>query len=75
MSNFEANHDEEALDLIRKREHWHTKTIGGTESEEPLSGVLMDLEMPMMDRTTCLKKIRQSQYLGKICCFCHCCYG
>ena len=61
-----ANHGEEALDFIRRSEYWHAVATGETECGEPLSVILMDLEMPVMDGVTCFRKIRELQVLGKI---------
>ena len=61
-----ANHGEEALDFIRRSEYWHTVATGDMEKGESLSVILMDLEMPVMDGITCVRKIRELQGLGKI---------
>lgn len=57
-----ANHGVEALEFIRKSEYWTGVTNG-----EKLSLVLMDLEMPIMDGLTCVRKIREGQARGEIC--------
>jgi signal transduction histidine kinase/CheY-like chemotaxis protein len=56
-----ANHGEEALEFLKRTEYWNS-TSGG----EKLSVVLMDLEMPIMDGITCVKKIRELQAEGVI---------
>jgi CheY-like chemotaxis protein len=61
-----VNNGEEALDFIKRSEYWHTVATGQSERGERLSVVLMDLEMPVMDGTTCVRKIRELQGLGKI---------
>jgi CheY-like chemotaxis protein len=61
-----ANHGEEALDFIKRSEYWHTVATGQRGRGKPLSVVLMDLEMPIMDGTTCVKKIREWQAEGRI---------
>ncbi|KAG0646584.1 Sensor histidine kinase [Hyphodiscus hymeniophilus] len=61
-----ANHGEEALDFIKRSEYWHTVEEGGSERGIPLSVILMDLEMPIMDGTTCVKRIRELQAFEKI---------
>jgi CheY-like chemotaxis protein len=53
-----ANHGEEALEFLRCSEF-----MGGGER---LSVVLMDLEMPVMDGITCVKRIRELQAMGLI---------
>jgi CheY-like chemotaxis protein len=49
-----ANHGGEALDLIRETKHYK----GNEKSGKKLSVILMDLEMPVMDGLTCVRKIR-----------------
>jgi CheY-like chemotaxis protein len=56
-----ANHGKEALDFIRTSHFW-----GNVSEGKRLSVVLMDLEMPMMDGMTCVKRIRELQVEGKI---------
>ena len=53
-----ASHGEEALDFIRSSEFW--------EGQEQLHVVLLDLEMPVMDGITCVKRIRELQKEGRI---------
>jgi len=57
-----ANHGEEALDFIRKTIYWDGMTKGG----EILHVILMDLEMPVMDGLTCVRRIREYQAQGTI---------
>lgn len=55
-----ADHGGEALTFL-KRTEWYT----GSKSENiPLSVVLMDLEMPVMDGLTCIRKVREMQRNG-----------
>ncbi|KAG9228812.1 hypothetical protein BJ875DRAFT_508295 [Amylocarpus encephaloides] len=74
-----ANHGQEAMDFIQKSEYWatHFDPVNGkytrdgsiaraAGSNELLHVVLMDLEMPVMDGLTCLKKIRQYQKEGRV---------
>jgi len=56
-----ANHGQEALDFLR-RSVFYKPVTGG----EKLDIVLMDLEMPIMDGITCVKKIRELQTTGEI---------
>jgi CheY-like chemotaxis protein len=57
-----ANHGGEALSFLSTTRFW-----AGLESTGiTLSVVLMDLEMPVMDGLTCVKKIRELQKEGKI---------
>lgn len=56
-----ANHGGEALEYIRK-----TRYCVKDGSADPLSLVLMDWEMPVMDGLTCVRKIRELQSQGTI---------
>lgn len=56
-----ANHGEEALEFLKRTEYWSAQCDG-----EKLSVVLMDLEMPVMDGITCVKRIRELQVAGLI---------
>lgn len=56
-----ANHGKEAIEFIEKSEYWSE-----VENGARLSVVLMDLEMPVMDGLTCVRKIRELQGEGKI---------
>lgn len=60
-----ANNGQEALDFIRSSAYWK---LDGRDyfSGEKLSVVLLDLEMPVMDGITCIKKIRELQEQGEI---------
>jgi len=57
-----ANHGGEALDIIRKTVHYRGREADGEE----LSVILMDLEMPVMDGLTCVRKIREMEAEGLI---------
>lgn len=57
-----ANHGEEALDLIRQTLHFTGRESDGKH----LSVILMDLEMPVMDGLTCVRKIREMEAAGLI---------
>lgn len=57
-----ANHGEEALVFLATTRFWK----GNEESGKELAVVLMDLEMPVMDGLTCVKRIRQLQKEGLI---------
>jgi CheY-like chemotaxis protein len=57
-----ANHGGEALAFLQTSRFWKGREHDGEE----LSVVLMDLEMPVMDGLTCVKKIRQLQTEGTI---------
>ncbi|RDW80862.1 hypothetical protein BP5796_05560 [Coleophoma crateriformis] len=56
-----ANHGMEALEFLRRTTYWKDNEAG-----LKLSVVLMDLEMPVMDGITCVKKIRELQATGDI---------
>ena len=55
-----ANHGQEALDMLRETKHYQGKEADGKE----LSVILMDLEMPVMDGLTCVRKIREMETEG-----------
>lgn len=57
-----ANHGEEALAFLATSRFWKGHEQNGKE----LAIVLMDLEMPVMDGLTCIKKIRELQREGVI---------
>lgn len=57
-----ANHGEEALNFIRRTEYWEDST----GEKRRLDVILMDLEMPIMDGLSCVKRIREQQAQGKI---------
>ncbi|KAL2353327.1 hypothetical protein BJ546DRAFT_1027251 [Cryomyces antarcticus] len=56
-----ANHGEEALSILKETRFWKDKNDG-----KDLSVVLMDLEMPVMDGLTCVRKMRELQESGSI---------
>ncbi|KAL3426864.1 histidine kinase hhk13p [Phlyctema vagabunda] len=60
---FVANHGQEALDFLEASEFWKDSPTG---KELPNFVCLMDLEMPVMDGLTCVKKIRELQQDGTI---------
>lgn len=53
----EANHGEEALSFLQETRFMH----GKEQSGQDLTLVLMDLEMPVMDGLTCVRRIRALQ--------------
>jgi CheY-like chemotaxis protein len=57
-----ANHGVEALTFIEGTSYWTKNPMGDT-----LSIILLDLEMPVMDGLTCVRKIRELERLGQIC--------
>ncbi|KAL2070764.1 hypothetical protein VTL71DRAFT_13790 [Oculimacula yallundae] len=57
-----ANHGVEALELIKETIHYRGREDNGI----PLSVILMDLEMPVMDGLTCVRKIREMEESGLI---------
>lgn len=71
-----ANHGGEALDFLEKTIYWSSQTNGiagpnfsttdRSDSRIPLSVILMDLEMPVMDGLTCVRKIREYEKTGQI---------
>jgi signal transduction histidine kinase/CheY-like chemotaxis protein len=63
-----ANHGGEALEFIRRSMFWRAGDGGedGVGERESLSVVLLDLEMPVMDGITCVKRIRELQNEGRI---------
>lgn len=56
-----ANHGGEALDQLQKTKFWRGREDEGQE----LSVVLMDLEMPVMDGLTCVRKISEKESEGE----------
>lgn len=58
-----ADHGREALDELRKTNYCRKTTISPSHD---LSVVLMDVEMPIMDRNECAKEIRTLQKSGDI---------
>jgi len=57
-----ANHGGEAIDLIRQTKYYRGKELDGKD----LSIILMDLEMPVMDGLTCVRKIREMEVEGLV---------
>ncbi len=57
-----ANHGEEALEQIKKTSSWNDNF----DSERPFDVILMDLEMPIMDGTKCVGKIRDLEAAGSL---------
>lgn len=57
-----ANHGGEAIAFLQESNFWKHQTKTG----KPLSVVLMDTEMPIMDGLTCVRKIRELQREGSI---------
>lgn len=55
-----ANHGEEALDILRETKYHQGREADGKE----LSVILMDLEMPVMDGLTCVRRIREMEIEG-----------
>lgn len=53
-----ANHGLEALDFL--------STTTFCNGDVPLSIILLDVEMPIMDGLTCARKIRELERLGEI---------
>lgn len=56
-----ADHGGEALTFLRRSEWFAAST-----EKVPLSIVLMDLEMPVMDGLTCIRKVREMQKNGEL---------
>ncbi|KAH7411103.1 aerobic respiration control sensor protein arcB [Cadophora sp. MPI-SDFR-AT-0126] len=57
-----ANHGGEALEIIKETKHYQGREGDGKD----LSVILMDLEMPVMDGLTCVRKIREMEAEGLI---------
>lgn len=57
-----ANHGGEALALLQETVHFRGREADG----KPLSVILMDLEMPVMDGLTCVRNIRGMEREGLI---------
>lgn len=61
-----ANHGEEAMGFIERSSFWAAETSYQDCNRERLDIVLMDLEMPIMDGMSCVKRIRELQREGQI---------
>lgn len=59
-----ANHGLEALDRISESALWSGKNV----SAALISLILLDMEMPVMDGLSCIRRIRESEKLGHIGC-------
>lgn len=57
-----AGHGGEALDFLKETVHWRGRESDG----RPLSVILMDIEMPVMDGLACARSIRQLEHDGRI---------
>jgi CheY-like chemotaxis protein len=57
-----ANHGEEALSILRDTKYYKGRESSGKD----LSVILMDLEMPVMDGLTCVRKIREMEVERKL---------
>ncbi|KAF2223317.1 hypothetical protein BDZ85DRAFT_281255 [Elsinoe ampelina] len=61
-----ANHGQEALDALQTSTWWKGPAISGDTDSYAFSVILCDLEMPVMDGKTCVKRIRQWQRDGSL---------
>lgn len=62
-----ANHGAEAIDMLKKSTYWSRETGTMEDSDiTDISVVLCDLEMPVMDGLTCVRRIRQFEQEGTI---------
>ena len=59
-----ANHGGEAIELVQTSRFWHANS--SNPSAIDINVILMDLEMPVMDGTTCARKLRELQVEGKV---------
>jgi PAS domain S-box-containing protein len=65
-----ASHGLEALQYLERTVFWAgskstgNQSTGNESAGEPLSVILMDLEMPVMDGLTCVRKIREMEREG-----------
>lgn len=58
-----ANNGVEALEVIKTTEHWREYT---NNPPRKLSLILLDVEMPIMDGLTCIRRIRELENEGAI---------
>jgi CheY-like chemotaxis protein len=66
-----ANNGAESLDFIKKSEHWtgtpnQEASSGPTHPHHPLSVILMDIEMPVMNGTEAASRIREFEKSGAL---------
>lgn len=59
-----ANHGLEALNHISESSLWS----GSTKTATTISLILLDMEMPVMDGLSCIRRIRESEECGEISC-------
>jgi CheY-like chemotaxis protein len=57
-----ANHGGEAIERVKESRFWKGKEANGLD----IHVILMDLEMPIMDGTTAVRKIREFQLAGDL---------
>ncbi|KAL3425247.1 hsp90-like protein [Phlyctema vagabunda] len=57
-----ANHGQEAISYIKLSKSWKSGPTNGF----PVSVILMDIEMPVMDGLSCMKEIRRLENIGEI---------
>lgn len=66
-----ANHGLEALSFLQQTSFWNHGPIDPSSPPPtpllPLSCVLMDLEMPVMDGLSCVREVRKLEHAGALC--------